>query len=194
MHLSEQKAKLRADIKERIGKLTKEQWEAESRSVSRRILDNLPKDAVVAAYSPLRSEVDVRLVLKELVQKKQPLYLPVFDGKEMEYRQVTDLSGLVEGDLSILEPPKTNPLLDRSQLDIVLVPGRAFDLHGNRLGRGNGGYDKWMEVQRKEYPHTKYWGVALECQIVKDVPHEEHDERMDAIVTARGLQEITYNH
>ncbi|MFA7682254.1 MAG: 5-formyltetrahydrofolate cyclo-ligase, partial [Candidatus Peribacteraceae bacterium] len=71
--------------------------------------------------------------------------------------------------------------------DCALIPGRAFDRDGNRLGRGNGSYDHWIREQRTANPQTKIWGIAFECQIVPIVPTEEHDERVDALITARGL-------
>jgi len=56
----------------------------------------------------------------------------------------------------------------------------------NRLGRGNGGYDHWIEKQRDVNPDTRMIGVAFECQIVNEVPIDAHDEKMDEVITDRG--------
>ncbi len=55
------------------------------------------------------------------------------------------------------------------------------------MGRGNGGYDIWIQQQKNQNPDTQYWGVALDCQIVQEVPVEPHDQKMNAIVTSREI-------
>ncbi len=80
------------------------------------------------------------------------------------------------------------PHLEESLPAVVLVPGRAFDAKGARLGRGNGGYDKWIAQERSRNAPYQYWGVAFECQVVDEVPVEAHDQKLDAVVTARGFE------
>jgi 5-formyltetrahydrofolate cyclo-ligase len=65
----------------------------------------------------------------------------------------------------------------------VLVPGRAFTKAGGRLGRGGGTYDRWINAQRKKNPATRFIGVCFRCQIIKELPMEEHDEKVDEVVT-----------
>jgi hypothetical protein len=62
----------------------------------------------------------------------------------------------------------------------------AFQTGMMRMGGGNGGYDIWIREKRKVSPETQFWGVAYEHQIMNEVPMEEHDEKVDRIVTARG--------
>jgi 5-formyltetrahydrofolate cyclo-ligase len=135
---------------------------------------------------PIKDEVDIRPLLTELLTRGVALYLPCFE-KILAFRRVTDLASLVPGELKIPEPPPESDELDPAILDIAIVPGRAFDAHGGRLGRGNGGYDRWIHVQRATNARTQYWAVAFECQMVDIVPMEPHDERIDAVVTDRGV-------
>ena len=146
--------------------------------------------AEMPVYVPMSDEADIRPMLDEVI-KTHRLFLPVIEGGKLAFRQATDLDTLVPGPFQIPEPPLGNPLLDVTQPAIVLVPGRAFDRKGDRMGRGNGGYDIWIRAARKANTAVKFWGIALECQIVQDVPLEAHDEKVDAIVTARGKEEIS---
>jgi len=69
-------------------------------------------------------------------------------------------------------------------LDLVIVPGVAFDRKGHRLGFGAGYYDRFLPKLR---PGVKKIAVAFEVQLVDSVPAEEHDIRMDAILTEEQL-------
>lgn len=185
MHVRDQKSALRVAIKERLDAMTSEQRAAEGRSASRRILEHLPEPCVICAYYPLKTEVDIRLVLTTLLERKDKVYLPVYNNEKMIFRQITSDTTFQKGELNIPEPPTSAPVLGRESVDVILVPGRAFTKQGHRLGRGAGGYDHWIADYRKLHPNTQFWGVCLECQLVNDIPTETHDEQMDAIVTAR---------
>lgn len=188
MDIREAKLALRSAITERLARLNPKDRSAESRSLCRRILEALSKESTtLCAYYPLADEADIRSLLQEIPMRGSALYLPRKEGPHFVFRMMESADALAPDDFGIPAPPADAPLLEPSDLAIALVPGRAFDRAGRRLGRGNGGYDIWIRRQRKENPATRFWGVALECQIVQEVPMEEHDEIVDAIVTARGF-------
>lgn len=189
MHVSEMKRQLRKDINLRIERMTERKRHAEGRTVSRLLLEFIPKESIVSAYFPLKNEVDIRLLLEDLLKRGDTLYLPVFARGMLTFRGVERLMDLSPGTFTIPEPPPNAPGLSDTPLDIALIPGRAFDRKGSRLGRGNGGFDRWIEKQRKCHPTTRFIGVCLECQLIDAVPMEAHDQRMDAIVTAREVLE-----
>jgi len=183
----ELKAQLRQSIKDRLAKMSPKDRAAESRSLCRRILEALPKKPVtLCVYYPLTDEADIRPAIREMFSLGHAVFLPVMENNLLTFRKATSLEELKPGALNIPEPPEEAPLLDPQELDIVLVPGRAFDREGDRIGRGNGGYDIWIAKQRKANTKTQFWGIALECQIVNDIPMEAHDQRLDAVLTARG--------
>ncbi len=191
MHPSEEKLILRQSIKERMARLSDVDRLAESRTVCRQIKKSLPKEPVpIAAYFPLKDEVDLRPLLDELLKEEWPVYIPGIEHGKMVFRKITSTMDLHVGSFTVLEPPHDAPLLDPKDLTIALIPGRAFDRLGNRLGRGNGGYDIWIASQRKANPQTRFWGIALECQIVHSVPMQEHDQRVDSVVTVRGMTAV----
>lgn len=190
MDIPSHKKRLRQAMTERGSGLREQDRQAESRSLCRRVLQHFPADIrTVAAYYPMRTEADITPLLEEFLRRGMELYLPRAEGKTFTYRRATSLAALKPGSLRIPEPDADAPVLDDASLDLALIPGAAFDRDCNRLGRGNGGYDIWIEKQRKANPQTRFIGVALECQVVNIVPSEAHDQRMDAIATARGVKE-----
>ena len=189
----EAKSHLRAAIRDRLSHISDKERHAESRSLCKRIAEHLPaKPVTICGYYPLKDEIDLRPVLIPLIEQGWPVYLPRFEDGKLAFRKAaaSSFDDLTPGPWGIPEPALTAEALDPLKLAIALVPARAYTLTGERLGRGNGGYDIWIRKQRSLNPKTKFWGVCLEAQIVQDIPMEEHDERVDAIVTAREFHGI----
>ncbi len=141
----------------------------------------------VCAFVPFKDEVDIRPLIEELLATNYDLYLPRFEGGKLAFRQAKDLDHLTIGPFDIPEPSSDSPALPLSSETIVLVPARAYTKTGERLGRGNGGYDIWIREQRKLNPRTQFWGICFEAQVMNEVPMEGHDERVDRVVTDRGF-------
>ena len=93
--------------------------------------------------------------------------------------QIKDpLTELRIGQFGIREPTDSCEVLPIYRLDLLLVPGVAFDLHGRRLGRGKGFYDQLLAVAS-----GKSCGIAFDEQIVSEIPAAPHDERVNCILT-----------
>lgn len=108
--------------------------------------------------------------------------LPRVVGEHLTLHWVDGPASLVKGRFGILEPPDSAPIADVRALDLILVPGVAFDHGGGRLGRGRGYYDRLLAGT----PAFKV-GVCFDSQIVSKVPCEPHDIRMDAVITPSGM-------
>ena len=74
--------------------------------------------------------------------------------------------------------PTTDPYTGK--IDLILLPGVAFDLKGNRLGRGGGYYDRYLSQIDKD---TILVGVGYDFQMIEEVPSGKHDKKMDYVVT-----------
>ena len=183
--MQQQKSSFREDITNRIKRMTEKERAAESRSVCRRVSEELG-DIAVCVYSALPTEVDLTQLIEKLFKKNAPLYFPRFESGKNVFRRASSLDELKVGSFGIMEPPITAEELLLDAPLIAIVPGRAFDASGGRLGRGNGGYDHWIRDVRSKNPESKFLGVCFECQIVQEVPMEAHDERVDQVFTARG--------
>jgi 5-formyltetrahydrofolate cyclo-ligase len=92
-----------------------------------------------------------------------------------------DQAALVDGPRGTREPPPALPAVPAGEIDLVLVPGLAFDGDGRRLGRGGGHYDATLAA----LPRATAVGLAYEAQVVPAVPAEPHDARLAAVVTER---------
>ncbi len=110
------------------------------------------------------------------------IHLPRVDGERLVFSAVSH-GTTVSGRFGILEPEPGAPETDPCRLDFILVPGLAFTREGGRLGRGGGYYDRWLCSLARRAPAV---GVAFDCQIVPELPVEEHDVILDAVLTESG--------
>ena len=131
-------------------------------------------------FSPLPDEPDISLLFNEAWRTGKLLALLRTDRQTGGYvaRVVEDRSQLAPGRFGVLEPGAGCPVVPLNQLDLVLVPGVAFDSLGGRLGRGKGFYDRLLAEVRGHK-----CGVAFDFQFVPSVPVEPHDIRVDSILT-----------
>jgi 5-formyltetrahydrofolate cyclo-ligase len=191
MDIRVEKDRARASITERLQKMDEGQRAAESRSICKRIREELPGDnLLICGFYPMKTEVDVLPLLKELIAEGHTIALPHKEGKAFAFRIIKSFDDLVPGPFGVPEPRDDAPMAQLETIDLVLLPGRAFDPLGNRLGRGNGGFDIFLTHLRSANPRAEAWGVCYDNQILHSIPMEPHDERVDAVVTPRGLMRV----
>jgi 5-formyltetrahydrofolate cyclo-ligase len=141
----------------------------------------LPPGAVIAGYSPIRSEIDPGPLLRKLASEGARLALPCITarGQSLKFRIWHPGERLLSGPLGILEP---SPAAAEITPDIVLVPLAAFDRAGHRIGYGAGHYDRTLAQLRKLRSVTAI-GLAFASQEVKTVPALQHDVALDYVLT-----------
>jgi 5-formyltetrahydrofolate cyclo-ligase len=132
-------------------------------------------------YSPLKDELDLSPLWKVAWAERRIVTLPRFCPVENQYvvcRLENSSHSLLRGQFGIVEPAPDSPSFPLNQLDLVFVPGVAFDLNGRRLGRGKGFYDRLLR------PICGIrCGVAFDQQIQLEVPAEPHDIHLNCILT-----------
>lgn len=171
------KAELRKYIRELKG-----QHKATAPKDSALVMQALEADAhfqaaqTVLMYYSLPDEVDTHAFIEKWCQKKRIL-LPVVVGDELELRLFTSANKLQTGSFGIAEPTGTL-FSDYSQIDLVIVPGVAFDQSGNRLGRGKGFYDRLLS----KLPNAYKTGLCYPYQLVAEVPTESTDIQMNSVI------------
>jgi 5-formyltetrahydrofolate cyclo-ligase len=185
MSIPEIKSLLRLTVNAKVSALTEEERSREGEAICSKLSSMLTTSRLmIAAYMPLPDEPNIKPLLHELLEKNHALFLPLYKDGTISFHRVTNLKEELKlNRLGINEPHGHLPPLDPSSLDVVIVPGRAFDIAGNRLGRGKGGYDRFIQKQRELSPQTQFWGVAFREQIVDNVPAEMHDQIMDLVIT-----------
>ncbi len=147
---------------------------------------SLPEACVVSGYWPMRDEFDVRPLLAALHERGHPCALPVVMGRglALDFRAWKPGDALVEAAFGTRVPSDDAPVLTPQML---LVPMLAFDDRGYRLGYGGGFYDRSLAALKSPIAV----GCAYEAQRVDDLPIDDHDRRLDWIVTETRILEFT---
>lgn len=138
-------------------------------------------------YVDAASEVRTRHSLPQALTHGKRVVVPwcVVETNELELFLLEDMAELVEGAYKILEPkPELRSLPAKqvapSELDLVMVPGTAFDPRGGRMGQGKGYYDRLLAHAR---PNAPLVALAFDCQIFDEIPVAPHDVFMDKVLT-----------
>jgi 5-formyltetrahydrofolate cyclo-ligase len=184
------KQELRLAMKERLGRLSSREREVESAIVCRELKKFLgPSAKIIGAYMPFLDEPDIRTLLSEWMKEGRTLSIPfVRSDHSMAFWEVESFNDIERDPVTkIFQPVRGTRIEDESTIDAVIVPGRAFSAIGNRMGRGNGGYDRWIREQQKRNPKTVFVGVCFDCQILTDIPMEPHDTPVDHVITATRI-------
>ena len=160
--------------------------------LSRRIVGafmSLPEYAIaetVMFYIDVRSEVRTRHDLELALQSGKSIVVPWCNADgELELFRLDGMEELEIGMYRILEPRQQLRSLPEKQvnvesLDMIMVPGVAFDRRGARMGHGKGYYDKLLQHARRDAPLV---ALAFECQLFEEIPVAAHDIFMDRIIT-----------
>ncbi|KAF0727931.1 hypothetical protein AaE_009491, partial [Aphanomyces astaci] len=148
------------------------------------------------------NEASTAAIIHEIFAQGKKLYVPKVTGprsEDMVMLHVTsqrDIDTFPKSKWNIPEPLLDHPnglprenALDVTDLDLILVPGVAFDAHCNRLGHGKGYYDCFFDRYASKchgaLPPTL--GIALPEQVIDQVPTSAHDKALDGLVTPRGV-------
>jgi 5-formyltetrahydrofolate cyclo-ligase len=178
------KAALRKQIRGILQKISP----AARNTLSAQIRDRLKEQVFwknagsVLFFAPASNEADVWPLLEEALNTGKTAALPRFDSTDQSYVacRVQNLrSEIVTGEFGIREPEAKCVEIPLSKFDLVLVPGVAFDLHGHRLGRGRGFYDRLLAEVR-----GAKCGVAFDEQLASEVPTGTLDVQVNFILTA----------
>ena len=174
------KADLRRQIQQIKRQFTPQQLEELSLLVISSLRPLLAEAQTIMAYYSLPDEVNTHALIDELVAEGKTVLLPKVMGADtMELRRYTGRADLQEGAYHILEPVG-EPFTDLAAIDLILVPGLAFDAAGHRLGRGRGYYDRFLHSKNR--PYCVKIGVCFDFQKVDEVPVDVHDIAMDKVV------------
>lgn len=178
-----QKAEIRSRVRALLRAMPVEQKRADSEQACARLgrQQVWQQAKTVLFYAPLADEPDVWPLLLEAFRAGKLVALPRFDGPRAGYEPAlikNPDTDLVVGKLGIREPAPHCGRIAGNQIDLVLVPGVAFDVHGHRLGRGKGYYDRLLPALG-----GVKCGVAFDEQVLEDIPAEPHDYTLQFVLT-----------
>jgi 5,10-methenyltetrahydrofolate synthetase len=138
------------------------------------------KAKTILIYHSLKDEVHTHTFIEKWKEEKEIL-LPIVVGSDLKLRKYVDRKNITKGSFGI-EEPAGEDIFDYDKIDLVIIPGIAFDKQGNRLGRGKGFYDRLL-------PKIKGFkiGICFSFQIFSQIPTESFDHKMDTVLTEKGL-------
>lgn len=139
----------------------------------------------IYCYASFRDEADTCGIIEESLRRGKRVAVPKVTGKrEMEFFFIDSMCRLHPGTWSIPEPGEGCVKAPRpGKHALVIVPGAAFDRSGRRIGYGGGYYDTYLEGNRE----CRIAALAFDVQCMAHVPSEEHDVRMEYIITEKEL-------
>jgi len=140
-------------------------------------------------YLNLPGEVRTQPYLPVITEQGKQIVIPYCLGNELELFRLGSPSELETGMLGIPEPRSELRLLaekrvEVSRVDLIIVPGVAFDRQGARIGRGKGYYDRLLRRARPDAPAI---GLAFECQLFPILPMLPHDVHVDKVITDKAV-------
>jgi 5-formyltetrahydrofolate cyclo-ligase len=149
-------------------------------------LPELAAAETVMLFASFRTELDTTPIADWVLRAGKTLCLPrVLAPRHMLAYRVTDLAAdLAPGRWDIPEPREGLPEVPPQTIDLVFVPGSAFDEEGRRCGYGGGFYDNFLPLTT---PGTPWVGLAFETQLVPSICCESHDLPLTAIVTEQRV-------
>jgi len=144
----------------------------------------IKESVVIMSYMPYGNEADIKAFNQWILDSGKVLLLPrVLDDTNIDAVKINDIeSGLVKGSFGILEPAAENESFPIELIDVILVPGVAFDRQGNRMGHGKGYYDRFLSRCKGS---TVFLGIAYSFQVYESIPFDEHDIRVHGVITEK---------
>ena len=131
-------------------------------------------------YNSMQDEVSTSAFIDKWKHKKN-FYLPVVSGNKMVFRKLVENTQFVKSKIGVDEPVGED-FTDYKKVDMIIVPGVAFDRHCNRLGRGKGYYDEFLSKMK-----ALKVGVCFDFQLLDKIPANDADIKMDMLVSENDL-------
>jgi 5-formyltetrahydrofolate cyclo-ligase len=183
----EEKKQIRKRMQAKLQQLTDEEKQTYDKQIAEKLYE-LPQwknaDTIAITISKGK-EIDTIPIIKQAWSEGKTVSVPKCDPttKSMAFRQITSFSQLESVYFGLLEPIETvTSEVNKSDMDIIIVPGICFSKNGYRIGYGGGYYDRYLQ-------HVSALTVSLAyCfQVVDSLPIEEHDVPVQMIITNEGV-------
>ncbi len=178
------KSSLRKHYLELLNKQASEDRKSKSRIIAAKLfkLSAIQKAKTILFYASLPGEVDTFAMINKAIELKKRVCLPIVvqNQRTMIPTVTKELANLENGVYGIAQPRYDASLsVDPKDIEVVIVPGLAFDKSRNRLGRGAGYYDRFLSTLPSD---TATIGLAFDFQLTDRLPIEEHDVPLTAVI------------
>ncbi|CAH0590488.1 unnamed protein product [Chrysodeixis includens] len=185
------KALLRAEIAARIAALTSEEKKRQSQIVFDKVINHPFYSFAnrIALYMSTDQEIDTAPIIKHIKARGAAAFVPQYAGGRMRFLRLEaddekNMSLTKHGIAQHGKDQTREDAMETGGLDLVIAPGVAFSNSGDRCGHGGGYYDKFIAHVRSNPPAPKIVAIAFSCQVVDEVPTNEQDQKVDALIYA----------
>ena len=165
-----------------IDKIQKQKWDNE---IFNKVINSeyYKKAKTIFLFVSFKSEVDTHKLIEYAINDNKEICVPKIETKEkgIELYKITGFDDLKVGYYNVLEPIEGSQKISSENIDLILMPGLAFDREGGRVGYGGGYYDKFLKESEKN--RVKRIAIAYNCQLLDKVPMDENDMKIDGIIT-----------
>lgn len=182
----EEKKKLRKEIKDKLKQIPKPLYEHYSYLIAQSLYQDplWQSAATIGITVSIPPEVDTYQIIRNAWREGKRIVVPkcIATNRQMDFRELRSFDQLESVYFSLLEPKEAETeLVDKKEIDLLIVPGIAFTKEGYRLGVGGGYYDRFLQDFQG---HTL--SLAFSEQMVSSLPMEEHDLPVEKIITNKG--------
>ncbi|MGL4873414.1 MAG: 5-formyltetrahydrofolate cyclo-ligase [Clostridium sp.] len=145
-------------------------------------LEDYKKAKNICIYVKYGSEINtIRIIERALLEGKEVFVPRIKKDRDMDFIKINSIANLEKNKMGILEPKKEF-ILRVEKIELLVLPGLAFDLNGGRVGYGGGYYDKYLDKKK-----VVKIALSYELQILEKVPMEEHDIRYDCLISEKRI-------
>jgi 5-formyltetrahydrofolate cyclo-ligase len=174
---------LRKSHKKQLQHLSLEEKTSQSDQLTAELLKFIPLTSAQAVlfFNPLPDEPQIHFLIQKFLEDQKTLYFPKVEGDSLTIHAIQSKEDFVIGEFGILEP---NTLaIENPSIDIALIPGIVFSKNCQRIGRGKGYYDRYLQDVQENIIKC---GICFENQVVDDyIPQDLHDISMDVVLTSK---------
>ncbi len=186
--MNNSKREIRKYIERQRGELVLEDKRIKDDKIFKFLIDsNLFKEAkVIFIYVSFDGEVDTHKIIAYALEQGKQVCVPKILKKSegIQIMKIDEMSSLTPGYYGILEPSEDSERINIDDVDIIIMPGLAFDRYGGRIGYGGGFYDRLLADSTIQDNRI---ALAYGFQVFDRIPTDEQDEKVDMIITEDGI-------
>ncbi|HIJ95397.1 MAG TPA: 5-formyltetrahydrofolate cyclo-ligase [Desulfuromonadales bacterium] len=184
------KRSLRAQLLAERRSLNRHLWLTSSRAAQKNLLSlaEFQRAECIALYAPAHNETDTSLLLTAACASGKRVLYPAVCGQKMVFRRLESPESLQKGAFGIMEPCPACTEHGIDEVDLIVVPGVAFDLTGHRIGYGKGFYDRFLHHSGRT---AHLIGLCHDFQLIEGpIQIDPHDIPMEIVVTETRIVRI----
>ena len=183
--MREQKESVRKILRQKKEAMLPEERLSKSQRICRHLMNVISDGETVMVFTSKEKEVNTRPLIMALFGQGNPVVVPIIVKEDYSLRlsYLRDFSALIPSTFGVPEPIGSEIPAAADDIDTIILPMLGFDRKGGRIGYGAGYYDRFLSKN----PGLRKIGIAFACQEVDNLPVDENDIRMDAIITEDGM-------